>query len=38
MNEKNVSDCGRTFKHDPHLYETPRGKIKACDGSIDKRN
>lgn len=35
--EKGVSDCGRRYAHNPHLYETQRGKTKACDGSVTKR-
>lgn len=31
------ADCGATFDHDPHAYRTPRGKVKACDGSTTKR-
>lgn len=31
------ADCGAFFGHDPHLYLTPTGKTKACDGSIAKR-
>lgn len=31
------TDCGATYAHDPHLYRTPSGKAKACDGSTDKR-
>lgn len=30
------ADCGVTFDHEPHVYKTPRGKIKACDGSVTK--
>lgn len=30
------ADCGVTFDHDPHVYKTPRGPIKACDGSVTK--
>lgn len=32
-----TADCGATFGHAPHIYKTPRGKVKACDGSITKR-
>jgi hypothetical protein len=32
-----TADCGKSFDHEPHLYKTPRGKVKACDGSTDKR-
>lgn len=32
-----MSDCGLNFEHDPHVYRTERGKIKACDGSTTKR-
>lgn len=35
--EQKKADCGATFDHAGHLYKTKRGKIKACDGSIDKR-
>lgn len=36
--ERAVSaDCGADFAHEPHLFRTPRGKVKACDGSITKR-
>lgn len=28
------TDCGRSFEHKTHLYETPRGKKKVCDGTI----
>lgn len=34
---KKVADCGVDFEHDAHVYKTPRGKVKACDGSTRKR-
>lgn len=40
--EKNLTkeksdDCGLDYSHAWHLYRTPRGKIKTCDGSLTKR-
>lgn len=35
---KRVADCGATYDHDPHLYRTERGRVKACDGSVTKRS
>lgn len=32
-----TADCGATFAHEPHLFHTGRGKVKACDGSVTKR-
>ena len=32
-----LADCGVGFEHDPHAYRTERGKVKACDGSVTKR-
>ena len=31
------ADCGKRYRHDPHGYLTPRGKVKACDGMVNKR-
>lgn len=32
-----TADCGQEYGHAPHLYRTPRGKVKACDGDTRKR-
>jgi hypothetical protein len=32
------TDCGRDFKHTWHIYVTERGKVKVCDGDLEKRN
>lgn len=31
------ADCGAAFGHDPHIWRTQRGKVKACDGAVNKR-
>lgn len=31
------ADCGETFSHDPHIFRTEKGKVKACDGDLVKR-
>lgn len=30
------ADCGARYNHKMHIFETERGKIKACDGTINK--
>jgi hypothetical protein len=32
------ADCGLRYPHRWHMFETPRGKFKVCDGEVNKRN
>lgn len=35
--DRTPADCGAEYDHDPHLYRTERGKVKACDGTTTKK-
>lgn len=29
-----MTECGLPYAHDTHLFRTPRGKVKTCDGVL----